>query len=432
MAEAAVRAVALACPNCGGQVELRGFANTLTATCPSCFTVLDTSTPAVSILRTFGKKQRYTPVIPLGSRGDFDGVKYEVIGFQIRTVKEDDEVWHWSEYLLFNPYNGFRYLTEYNGHWNFVTPVRGLPARVTSRHRPAYKWQGRTYRHFSTSIAKTEFVLGEFPWRVVVDETVRAEDYVTPPYILSAERTQDETTWSHGEYLDGRQIWRAFKLKGSPPRVQGIFLNQPSPYTGTAGGIIKVAAILEVALVALLIFFIFFSGNRTVLRESHQFQQGTRGETSFVTPVFDLTGRLSNVEVQTRTDLDNHWMFVGYALIDTDTGQGYDFGREVSYYHGRDSDGDWSEGGKVDKAIVPSVPSGRYYLRVEPEAEPSSPSINYEIVVQRDVPNFIWFMIAALLIPLPAIALAWRGFRFEYERWQQSDYGSVGTSSGDD
>ena len=26
----------------------------------------------------------------------------------------------WYEYLLYNPYNGFRYLTEYQGHWSFI------------------------------------------------------------------------------------------------------------------------------------------------------------------------------------------------------------------------------------------------------------------------------------------------------------------------
>ena len=32
------------------------------------------------------------------------------------------------------------------------------------------------------------------------------------------------------------------------------------------------------------------------------------------------------------------------ALINDDTGVAYDFGKEVSYYFGRDSDGSWTEG----------------------------------------------------------------------------------------
>ena len=41
------------------------------------------------------------------------------------------------------------------------------------------------------------------------------------------------------------------------------------------------------------------------------------------------------------------------------TGQGRDFGREVSYYR--------DEGSPSDRVVLPHVASGKYYLRVEPE-----------------------------------------------------------------
>ena len=46
-----------------------------------------------------------------------------------------------------------------------------------------------------------------------------------------------------------------------------------------------------------------------------------------------------NVELDTSTDLSNSWAYFNYALINSETGQAYDFGREVSYYYGSDSDG---------------------------------------------------------------------------------------------
>ena len=54
--------------------------------------------------------------------------------------------YQWREYLLFNPYHGFRYLTEYAGHWNVVSTLR-LAARRrrdarTTRHRA--RIDGRT------------------------------------------------------------------------------------------------------------------------------------------------------------------------------------------------------------------------------------------------------------------------------------------------
>jgi len=61
----------------------------------------------------------------------FDGVEYACIGFVRR---KDWEGYSWQEYLLFNPFAGFRWLVTYDGHWSWVEVlqeeayVRGLRA----------------------------------------------------------------------------------------------------------------------------------------------------------------------------------------------------------------------------------------------------------------------------------------------------------------
>lgn len=418
-----VKAQAIACPNCGGQVQLRGFANTLTAVCSNCATVLDCSTPSLRILHRFQERQIRVPAIPLGSRGKLGETVYEVTGFQVRAAG-GDEAWEWGEYVLFNPYKGYLYLTEYQGHWNVVRPVYGVPegaAGATAQH--AVNWRGRRYRHFQRSTARTIFVLGEFPWRVHVGETVTVQDYTAPPFVLSAEHTSAETTWSEGDYVEGARIWKIFGLKGSAPSARGIYVNQPSPFKGDRGVVIKLCALLELAVLLLLFFFLTFDRMDVVLNETHQFAPAPNAEQAFVTPVFELRGHTSNVEIQTRTNVDNQSVYMNYALIDADSGHAYDFGREVSYYHGRDSDGNWTEGGPNDQVMVPSVPAGRYYLRVEPEGDPrAAAQVTYNILVRRNVPNYTFYLIAALLIPIPAIFIVWRGYRFEYDRWRESDH----------
>src|SRR5579863_8291284 len=106
----AIQAKSLTCPNCGGPVQLRGFAHTLSVVCPQCLTVLDASTPEVQILQKFQSKERIKPTIPLGSRGKLpgkiNGTQYDVIGFQVREVDSGDGSYSWDEYLLFNPFQG--------------------------------------------------------------------------------------------------------------------------------------------------------------------------------------------------------------------------------------------------------------------------------------------------------------------------------------
>lgn len=446
-----VKAKAMYCPNCGGPVEFRGFGHALTIVCPQCLSVLDASSPLLKIVQEAQDAQsRRTPLIPLGQRGKWAGTTWEVIGFQTRAVEEDGITYEWEEYLLFNPYKGFRYLTNYQGHWNFVTIVESLPERRAVGSRPAVFFDGNLYRHFSGAQAITSFVLGEFPWRVKVGEEVLADDFIHPPFVLSSETTSDEVTWSKGEYIKGADLWKAFALPGSPPRAQGIYLNQPSPYGGKVGGTWGVFALMLLALFVIATMFGALSRGDTVFDEHYHYSTADRGEPSFVTKEFDVEGRTSNVELTIRTNLINNWAYFNLALINEGTGDAFDFGREVSYYAGSDSDGAWSEGSQESTAIIPQVPAGRYYLRVEPEMEgsetpPASPtptpaapvrpipaprrlppvnakSVYYEIFLRRDVATFGWFWLAALLLLIPPIFSTIRAASFETHRWSNSDY----------
>jgi len=422
----------LNCPGCGAALTIRGFEHTLTIVCPNCLSILDAKDPNFQVLQTSRSKIHIALMIPLGSRGNWRGAVYEVIGFQQRTVTVSGTNYSWGEYLLFNPYKGFRYLTEYNGHWNDVRTLRALPKPMMAIGRkPHVFYGGADFTHFSAYQARTTYVLGEFPWQVKVGESVAAKDYIAPPRILSSESTTAETTWSAGMYVSGTEIWQSFKLQGAAPRPVGVYLNQPSPW------VLQSKEMWSICWVFLLLAFVVtlggyvFSGNEEVFQDRYYYMQGNQPESSFVTPVFELKGRTSNVEVTTKTDLANNWVYLNYALINEETGQAFDFAREVSYYTGRDSDGTWTEGSTGDTATLPAVPSGRYYLRVEPEMAPNSTRVKYEIAVRRDVPRSAYFWMVVLLLTLPPIWATFRRFSFEGQRWQESDYAPVSSGSDD-
>jgi len=339
------------------------------------------------------------------------------------------DFYSWEEYLLFNPYKGFRYLSGYMGHWNFIRVLNALPQDVGSGRKVQYG--GRTYSRFDTVTAETSYVLGEFPWRAQVGDSAEVADFISPPNMLSSEGTGSEITWSLGEYWTGDQIWKTFNLPGRPDSVSGVFANQPSPYAGKAKGAWSTWVWLMVALVGLLFWFEVSFAQKEVYRQRYTFAPGARGEPSFVTPVFELGGRTSNVEVRIDTDLTNDWAYFSLALINDDTGQGFDFGREVSYYNS----GGETEGSRSNRVFLPSIPSGRYYLRVEPEMNARSSGVVYDLVVKRDVPNYSFFWIAGLLLLIPPILTTVRSASFESARWRESDYAPGGVirkiSSGD-
>jgi hypothetical protein len=423
----------LNCPKCGAPLAIRSLGQAAAVVCSHCHSILDAQDPGLKILQTFkAAVDEDPPLIPLGSRGAIRGAAYDVVGFQRRTIHVEGIGYSWHEYVLFNPYKGFRYLTEYNGHWNDTSILRSLPIENSDGSPLTVTYLGETYKHFQTAQAGTNFVLGEFPWQVHVGESAEVSDFISPPRVISRERTGKEITWSMGEYISGKDIWKAFGLAGDPPERIGVYENQPYPLSAATTGLWVACGFLLLLLLAVLVGCSMFMRHDEVIQGSYLFNTSSPSEASFVTDPFTLKGRTSNVELTTTAYVDNNWIYLNYALINQDTGQAYDVGREVSYYHGYDQDGAWSEGSQTDTVVLPSVPPGNYYFRVEPESDPGHGAITYSIAARRDVLQLNFFGIALLALLVPPALITWRSVNFEHLRWAESDYAPPDSNSDDD
>ena len=411
------------CLKCGAPIRLRGLLQTTSVVCGACGAIIDISDDEnIRIINTFASKRKLEPAIPLGSRGRFRDGTFEVIGFMQRVISVEGVEYRWREYLLFNPFKGFRWLSEYNGHWSYIQTTLYRPYR---RGDGNVNFKGTAFQHFQTSRATVDYVVGEFYWHVQAGETCLVMDYVAPPQILSMEQTDNEITWSLGEYIEPDEIRKAFKLTAGLPARIGIGANQPSPTGNRKARVARFAAAFIGLAFLIQLSSLVLSQNKLVYQNS--FFYNTRdAEKSQVTDIFELSGRPTNVMVNTRADVENNWLYVNMALINDDTGTAYDFGREIEYYSGRDSDGAWTEGSKSDEVILPRIPAGRYYLRLEPEGTiPTS----YSIRVYRDVPRWWPFFITVGILLLMPAAVLWKDRKFEYERWSESDHPMMGVAN---
>ena len=215
------------------------------------------------------------------------------------------------------------------GHWNVVSTINALPGGgPTPDGRRRGRMAGTGTGTSRPPPRQTTFVLGEFPWQIRVGDTTTGSDYVAPPLMLSAEVDADkEVTWSLGQYMSGSQIWKVLALPGKPPAPLGVFANQPSPFPGVdrqdvaERGAARRARRAAVARPP---------GQRArqagVRAELRVRPEDGAGRPRSSTPVFELDGRPTAVEIETATNLDNQWMFVGYALVNDETGQAFDFG----------------------------------------------------------------------------------------------------------
>jgi Domain of unknown function (DUF4178) len=231
---AAPHLAGLACPNCGAAITIRAVQQTQTVVCPSCHAVLDSRDQQLSVLQQYQAKMTFDPDIPLGTRGVLRGDHYEVTGFQVRSVQQNDVEYFWREYTLWNPYKGYRYLAEYDGHWCDFDITRIAPSELVTGRQPFVRYQGTLFRHFRTTTITTVFILGEFPWQLRSGDRMTARDFIAPPRLLSEQGAAHHTVWELATYVPGDVIWRAFGRPGSPPPVKGVFAAEPNGHTPRA------------------------------------------------------------------------------------------------------------------------------------------------------------------------------------------------------
>jgi hypothetical protein len=424
---AAAPAVAsLACAGCGAPLEIRAPGRSVVVACGACGTLLEAQSADHRVIARYEARRVIVPRISLGTRGTLKGARWEVIGYLARSARVAGATYSWFEYLLHGPTGDIRWLAEYDGHWTLTKAASATPS---ARGELEVEYLGERYRHFQTVQAEVIHVVGEFPWQVCVGDTAVVEDYVTPPLLLSRERTKDESAWSAGEYVGPDAVWKGFSLTGHPPERTGIGAAQPSPYRPHSRTMLLLLVLFVSAAVLLHLGFLVLSQQRLVLDTAWEYHPQAPATASAASEPFTLAGRTSNLMVEISTTLSQSWAYFTLTLVDEDTGAARTFGREVQYYFGRDSDGSWTEGAPWDRAWLPSVPAGRYVLVVEPE---SPRPVNYRVRLTRDVPRPLWLWLAVAVLAVPPLLFWWRQWRFEQRRWEDSDHPRSRSGASDD
>ena len=369
------------CPNCGGSVAIRAAGISITAVCQNCASVIDVANENFKIIDNAKHKLRDT-TIAIGARATLFEVEWEVIGYVIRQTGGAFYGYSWEEYLLFNPWQGFRFLVCSDGHWNFVKTIH-----QDIEYFGANKIQcdSLEYKKFSQDNAKVVYVVGEFYWRVRVGDKTNIADFISPPYVLSKEENDDEIVWSQGIYVEKEVIEQAFNLPHLPtPR--NIAPNQPSPFAAQLSEIWKTFAVFFAGLILMQLLVAHYAENRTVFSQAVQTRPEHKGQV-FSSEVFELTGNKANVELTVSSPVNNNWLELNTSLVHETTQESFDSSQEVSYYQGYDSDGAWSEGKQQNQAIISAVPAGKYHLLLTPDAGAYNQSlpVDFNITVKRDV-----------------------------------------------
>jgi Domain of unknown function (DUF4178)/Nudix N-terminal len=437
----------LSCSNCGGPLELIAPDQAQRIICPNCGGVHDIEEGNLRYLEAL-KQKGPGPRIPLGSKGKIDGTEYVLAGFMQRSVKLDQR-YFWTEYLLFNQQNGYRWLVESDHHWSFVWPINAGDVKDQNPRGAdrAVSFENRKYRIFGNATARVEYVLGEFYWRVERGEKVRAVDYTAAPFGLSKEITGDtEINYSAARYMQASELERAFNVKGLPrPTTVGMM----QPYAG--GSPFRTWAALMAVLLVVAIFLAITRSRHEVLNSTFDFSTPAattsasadswtdtpKPESSRVifTAPFTLTGN-RNLEIEASAPVHNNWMYVAGDIGDEQqSGLLEPFDLPIEYYEGYDSGEHWSEGSTTQRVFISALPAGTYTMRLEGQWDEKSHPAPVHLIVREGVFRWSHFILAFVLLTIPALLMGFKRVSFETQRWAESQYTAVGTekeSSSDD
>ena len=219
------------CPHCGAPVQVQ-LAASKTVTCGSCASIISLERGVGGELRTALQDEPVQPIIPLGAKGELQGVPWQVVGFQHRMGVEpgDDEHFGWSEYLLYNQKRGFAFLVDAEDGWSLVRPTTGAPQLAAGGRSATYL--GSTYQLQSSYNAETDYVRGEFYWQVTRGQTTFNRDFANAQGLLSMEQSESEITWSSGDRLASAAVAKAFGLTDQAALLQR---DDPGPFVAASG-----------------------------------------------------------------------------------------------------------------------------------------------------------------------------------------------------
>ena len=210
------------CPNCGSSIH---WVNGLTShlNCQSCGSELAVGRDKAELITANNLRlsQNTMFTLPVGSTGRLKNKEFHVIG-AIRYLETDaqetfDNLFkgakhtlapegQWTEYLLYNPTQGFLWLVEADEGWNISETLNDWPRLDRNRQPQGY---GKLYDYGG----RVRIASGAFYWRVRNGDLNYYSDYRDgQSRKIGSELNSHEMAWSRSTPIAYREIADAFKL----------------------------------------------------------------------------------------------------------------------------------------------------------------------------------------------------------------------------
>lgn len=412
------------CPICKQSIVLYDLPKSEYVVCNSCFSYLHIIAEDTSRLNKQLTKPEKNPVLKLGSTANIHDTDFKLISYLEK--REIGTIYHWREYILTSLDKGYITLSEFDGHWNIIGGknfIADFKDPISYGTTVGYK--DVEYTLFNKYTPTVTAMLGEVDWDVV-NEKVKATEYIAPPYMVVEENISNNKHYYIAEYLEPETIAEIFGIdKNLLPERVGIGANQPSEHYNRWTSSLQTTGIAIVLVLLIHLLLGAVKPEKELLNDdfliSHNNTQDVNEFKSFITPSFSVEDESSNISFEIASAVDNNWLETTIVLVNENDNRTWEVSKSIEYYHGYEEGESWSEGSTKESILLSEIPKGKYHLNVYPSSGDIDRN-NLYIKATSNVPMWCNTLITILLLCIyPAIC--WYMMRnFEKRRWNNSDY----------
>jgi hypothetical protein len=405
------------CASCGKPYEGRRLESTEMVVCDACGAGLQLDEAETRVVgRNIGRKPLFS--FEVGMPITLDKVRYEVMGRLHYVERDEGEIYLSREYILHNPEKGYLWLSEEDGHFTVSEPLHQRIRIPSKAPRTPVRVGNETYRVYDWGTVKLEWVDGALPWTATVGERTDYVHMIKPPQYIDQEITGKELELFQGRYVSNDEMKAAIPKDLMLMAPRGVYSCQPYVAPRWLKGWGLIGLIFLIVNVVLFFYSVGAEKSKTVLQETIP---AAKYSQEYMSNPFKVEKDGDIVRLQGSAPLNNSWLALDFALVDAKDQVLKEFWDEASYYHGRDSEGYWTEGrrGFSDYFVVEKA--GTYKLLVHAQGGsgrfggPRNEPITISLVSGQ---TLSWYFIFPILVAgLVAASGIVHKKTFEARRW---------------
>ena len=412
----------LTCDNCSSINSIHAFPYSYSVSCAGCGLRYAYDREIETYKPTHKNDKGFVSDIELGSNALWDGIEFKVIGYA-RKEESNAEAAQWNEYTLYNPSQGFAYLSEFQGHWVYVKEWP-RPPLMTSEYREYFVENDNEFEIFNDYHYNVVGAIGEHIYNFDEVSHFAVKEFIHPPQILTVEKSRDEENWFFGDHVDRGKVEKSFSMPGGLPAKFGIGAVQPFAFINKETLIL--ITLVGVILLAATHFLLSMTHHESVVFSETSFFEQDAGTINAVSPKFTLPKKESNLQVRFSAPVSNNWLELEGTFVNSQSGKEFSFNKGIEYYFGYTGGENWTEGKNEDVVILTEIPAGTYYLEYKATRDTSfnfqsrvqsvNLEVKYDVTLSR---NLFWAIGFVLLVAVVQFIMH---YYYDKQRWSNSKY----------